>query len=130
LERLELGNNGPTYHYPRLHATSSAGIAGYPNGDGTSDDKESEGFRNYQNHCLAMNLKSGLELLAGLKQLKVVSLVRMLTDIRKRDVRWMVKNWPRLKALNGLNAEINGLAVQTWIDKTYPNLKSTLVFIE
>lgn len=77
--------------------------------DGDFNHGLSGGFHEYQVSCLAMSLASGLEALEGLKKLKVVSCMRMLMDIRVEEVQWMVKAWPRLEFVGGLNMEIQGV---------------------
>ncbi|KAK3844291.1 MAG: hypothetical protein J3R72DRAFT_438468, partial [Linnemannia gamsii] len=128
LERLELGNYGFGYNLPSIPNAALAEIMGHhTSSDGTYGVNNS--FHDYQNHCLSMNLESGLGLLGGLKRIKEVRLIRMLTDIREADVAWMMEHWPKLEFLGGLNAEIYGLSVQMWIEKEYPDLKTQVVFL-
>lgn len=76
--------------------------------DGDFIHGERGGFHEYQISCQAMSLTSGLEALEGLRKLKVMSCVRMLTDIRVEEARWMVEAWPRLEFVGGLNMETHG----------------------
>ena len=50
----------------------------------------------HQYKCLKMSIKSGLQILEGLKELKVLGVVRMTTTIGVEDVQWMVQSWPKL----------------------------------
>ncbi|KAG0372682.1 hypothetical protein BGX24_012712, partial [Mortierella sp. AD032] len=57
-------------------------------------DRESD--RQYD--CLAMSLKSRLDLLRGLRRLRVVALEDMQVDIYKKDQKkWVVQHWPNAK---------------------------------
>ncbi|KAF9347796.1 hypothetical protein BGX26_000747 [Mortierella sp. AD094] len=55
-----------------------------------------------QFECLEFSLKSGLDLLHGLKDLKVLNIDRMKTKIGLSEVQWMVKRWPKLERIIGL----------------------------
>ncbi|KAF9903416.1 hypothetical protein EC991_003826 [Linnemannia zychae] len=54
-----------------------------------------------QYDCLSMSLESGLDLLSGLKGLRVVALEDMEVAIDdKRETRWVAQNWPRAEVLS------------------------------
>ncbi|KAG0366405.1 hypothetical protein BGZ54_005393 [Gamsiella multidivaricata] len=55
-----------------------------------------------QFECLEFSLRSGLDLLAGLKELRVVNLDRMKTRIGLSEVQWMTREWPKLERIIGL----------------------------
>ncbi|KAF9191275.1 hypothetical protein BGZ50_009490 [Haplosporangium sp. Z 11] len=55
-----------------------------------------------QFECLEFSLKSGLDILGGLKELKVLNLDRLHTRIGLNEVQWMVKEWPKLEKVIGL----------------------------
>ncbi|KAI1306968.1 hypothetical protein EDD11_004644 [Mortierella claussenii] len=55
-----------------------------------------------QFECLQFSIKSGMELLRGLKELRVLNLDRMKTRIGLSEVQWMVKHWPKLEKVIGL----------------------------
>ncbi|KAG0320360.1 hypothetical protein BGZ99_004552 [Dissophora globulifera] len=55
-----------------------------------------------QFECLEFSLRSGLDLLVGLKDLRVLNLDRMRTRIGLSEVQWMVKHWPKLDTIIGL----------------------------
>ncbi|KAG0009857.1 hypothetical protein BGZ80_001988 [Entomortierella chlamydospora] len=55
-----------------------------------------------QFECLEFSLKSGLDLLHGLNDLKVLNIDRMKTKIGLSEVQWMVKQWPKLERIIGL----------------------------
>ncbi|KAG0304003.1 hypothetical protein BGZ99_002531 [Dissophora globulifera] len=65
--------------------------------DEQSDDTD------YQYDCLEMTLKSGLEILEGLKQLEELNVMRMTTRIGVDEVKWMRRNWPNLRTISGLD---------------------------
>lgn len=58
-----------------------------------------------QTDCLELTLESGLNELAGLKDLEEFSVYQMAHRIGVAEVRWMVDNWPKLKRLYGLRYE-------------------------
>ncbi|KAG0343873.1 hypothetical protein BG004_004918 [Podila humilis] len=58
--------------------------------------------RGYQYECLEFSLESGLDLLSGLKQLRVLNVTRMTHRIGVRELEWMHVNWPNLKNIVGL----------------------------
>ncbi|KAG0226276.1 hypothetical protein B0O80DRAFT_84599 [Mortierella sp. GBAus27b] len=52
--------------------------------------------------CLEMSLESGLKKLSGLKRLREVNLIGMMTNIGVKEVQWMAKEWPNLRVLTVL----------------------------
>ncbi|KAG0015607.1 hypothetical protein BGZ81_011598 [Podila clonocystis] len=72
-----------------------------------------------QKDCLAMTLDSGLEKLKPLVKLTALNLVSMRHEVGLKDVKWMIKNWPKLKLLQGL--EVGGDAYK-YLKKHYPHL--------
>ncbi|KAG0333862.1 hypothetical protein BG000_008831 [Podila horticola] len=73
---------------------------------GISYDTESQNYRRFdkenerQHDCLAMSLKSGLDLLSGLKSLRVVALEDMEVSIDdENEKNWVAQNWPRVDVL-------------------------------
>ncbi|KAF8948412.1 hypothetical protein BGZ47_004994 [Haplosporangium gracile] len=92
LERLELGHedrNLNDYSRKRRERTAL----------GRLDDVA------HQYGCLEMSLKSGLQILEELKDLKVLSVMRMATKIGVEEVQWMVQSWPKLRRVDGLNCD-------------------------
>ncbi|KAF8948414.1 hypothetical protein BGZ47_004996 [Haplosporangium gracile] len=88
-------------------------------------DVESMDDKDHQYDCLDMNLRSGLRMLEGLKQLRVLSVVRMATLIGVEEVQWMVQNWPKLNRLDGLNyGESDEVAAYKWLREHYPRIQS------
>ncbi|KAK3811070.1 MAG: hypothetical protein J3Q66DRAFT_390957 [Benniella sp.] len=69
----------------------------------------------YQYDCLEMSLKSGLDKLSGLKLLKKLSFGNMSTNIGIQEVQWMVENWPKLRAINGLDRHRRDCEVAEWL---------------
>jgi hypothetical protein len=58
---------------------------------------------NYQ--CLEFSLESGLELLEGLKELRMLDVKSTAHRIGVAELEWMHVNWPRLKEIKGLVVE-------------------------
>ncbi|KAG0029749.1 hypothetical protein BGZ81_003477 [Podila clonocystis] len=69
--------------------------------------------RGYQYECLELTLESGLDLLVGLKALRVLNVTRMAHRIGIRELEWMHVNWPNLKTIAGLvrKPRLRGLSV-------------------
>ncbi|KAF9951763.1 hypothetical protein BGZ65_005761 [Modicella reniformis] len=74
--------------------------------------------------CLEMSLGSGLFKLAGLKELTELNVALMKTAIGPLDVEWMTKNWPRLRAIHGLNDQGDEAVVARTSSRDCPNLLS------
>ena len=55
-----------------------------------------------QTECLEFSLESGLEELAGLKELEVLDVNPLAHRIGVPEVQWMVIHWPKLGAIRGL----------------------------
>lgn len=55
-----------------------------------------------QKECLAFSLDTGLELMEGLKSLRVLNVTRMNHQIRLSEVQWMCRTWPQLQVIEGL----------------------------
>ncbi|KAF8940430.1 hypothetical protein BGZ47_007756 [Haplosporangium gracile] len=55
-----------------------------------------------QKDCLDFSLNSGLELLEGLKSLRVLNVARMNHRIRLSELQWMCRSWPQLRMIEGL----------------------------
>jgi hypothetical protein len=55
-----------------------------------------------QKNCLEFSLDSGLELLEGLKSLRVLNVARMNHRIGLSEVQWMCRSWPKLRMIEGL----------------------------
>ncbi|KAF9386347.1 hypothetical protein CPB97_003810 [Podila verticillata] len=70
------------------------------------DDEEVGGSRyvdyHFQLTCLEMSLASGLNLLAGLKKLRILDVTRMAHRIGPMELEWMQANLPRLENVRGL----------------------------
>ncbi|KAF8986065.1 hypothetical protein BGZ46_009862 [Entomortierella lignicola] len=59
-----------------------------------------------QYDCLDMSLESGLEKLAGLKELRELSISNMRTKLGLNEVKWMAENWPNLRVIRASSAII------------------------
>ena len=90
-----------------------------------------EGF---QYSCLSLSLDAGLEHLAGLKNLEVLSIERMAHRVRLPEVQWMMANWPKLRRIEGLAHKQDDRckvpreteeAVQ-WLQGDYPRIELPL----
>ncbi|KAK3809113.1 MAG: hypothetical protein JOS17DRAFT_796703 [Linnemannia elongata] len=88
-------------------------------------------FDTYQYDCLEFSLESGLGILAGLKELRVLDEKSTAHRIGIAELEWMRMNWPKLKTIEGLlsRREWAGTledgqavrdAVEDWIDN-HPN---------
>lgn len=55
-----------------------------------------------QHSCLELTLESGLDELAGLKELEELNVGQMGHRIGLAEVQWMVAQWPKLKSIVGL----------------------------
>ncbi|KAG0353085.1 hypothetical protein BG005_007568 [Podila minutissima] len=51
---------------------------------------------------LAMSLEFGLAQLSGLKKMEVLNMCVFTHCPKRKDLEWMVKNWPRLRQIQGL----------------------------
>ncbi|KAF9154140.1 hypothetical protein BG015_001774 [Linnemannia schmuckeri] len=68
-----------------------------------TDELEYRGALNgVQEDCLELSLDSGLNRMEDLKELRVLSVMRMKHRIRLEEVKWMVGHWPKLEAIPGL----------------------------
>ncbi|KAF9200959.1 hypothetical protein BGZ59_002978, partial [Podila verticillata] len=79
-----------------------------------------DGDVDYQYECLEMSLKSGLWILEGLDQLRVLNVMRMETRIGVEEVKWMVKHWPKLQAIHGLNVDRDEREAGQWLKQECP----------
>ena len=62
-------------------------------------------IHSFNNLSMEFSLKSGLELLEGLKELKVLDVRRMAHNIGVEELEWMHRNWPKLERIKGLETE-------------------------
>ncbi|KAK3811074.1 MAG: hypothetical protein J3Q66DRAFT_58551 [Benniella sp.] len=62
-----------------------------------------DGYGAFRYDCLEMSLESGLDKLSGLKSLDHLSIEKLATKIGTQEVQWMVKNWPKLRYIFGLD---------------------------
>jgi hypothetical protein len=69
----------------------------------------------HQYSCLDMTLRSGLLLLEGWKDMRVLSVVRMDTRIGIEEVQWMQQTWVKLRAICGLNFEGEEKEAGKWL---------------
>ncbi|KAG0367966.1 hypothetical protein BGX24_003021 [Mortierella sp. AD032] len=68
------------------------------------------------------SLRSGLAILAPLKELRSISVTQGVHAIGVREVEWMSKNWPRLKSIEGLYEDEAEEAV-AWLRKHRPDIE-------
>jgi hypothetical protein len=84
------------------------------------DDQPRYGHQVLQHDCLEMSLESGLEKLAGLKEMRALSVARMERRNGYDDILWMAKNWPKLLMIAGLDDRIGDMVAMEWLDRQYP----------
>lgn len=95
------------------------------------EDALSTGFATYQYDCLEFSLESGLDILSGLKELRVLDVKSTAHRIGVAELEWMRIHWPKLKTIEGLESrrewagaledgEAVRDAVEAWIDN-HPN---------
>ncbi|KAG0208158.1 hypothetical protein BGX28_000773 [Mortierella sp. GBA30] len=70
-----------------------------------------------QFECLEFSLRSGLDLLDGLKDLRVLNLDRLRTRIGMSEVQWMARQWPKLEKVIGL--VVQGETVPKYVQWLY-----------
>ncbi|KAG0318626.1 hypothetical protein BG000_004128 [Podila horticola] len=73
--------------------------------------------------CLEMSLAGGLDLLSGLKKLKVLDLSNMSHKDGVSELEWMKANWPRLEQVSGLfdtGFRVLEPGVRSWIEERRP----------
>ncbi|KAF9024155.1 hypothetical protein BGZ52_011470 [Haplosporangium bisporale] len=77
----------------------------------------------FQLNCLEMSLESGLEVLAGLKEMRVVDLRRMAHCVGPKELEWMQTHWKKLERVSGLfdrwYPALEG-GVRDWIEEHDP----------
>lgn len=66
--------------------------------DGSEDVNDSW----YQSQCLEMTLESGLDELAGLKEMEKLDVSYTKHRIGIRELEWMAERWPNLRVVSGL----------------------------
>ncbi|KAF9146262.1 hypothetical protein BGX30_002518 [Mortierella sp. GBA39] len=74
------------------------------------------------NLWIEFSLRSGLEILAPLKELRCLSVNQGAHAIGVREVEWMCKNWPHLKSIEGLYEDYAEDAV-AWLRKHRPDIE-------
>ncbi|KAF9546397.1 hypothetical protein EC957_009746 [Mortierella hygrophila] len=70
-----------------------------------------------QFECLEFSLRSGLNLLGGLTELRVLNMDRMNIRVGLSEVQWMASKWPRLEKIVGL--VVQGDAVPKYVQWLY-----------
>ncbi|KAF9132555.1 hypothetical protein BGW39_011820 [Mortierella sp. 14UC] len=60
-----------------------------------------------QTDCLDFSLEYGLDILAKLTQMRILSVYHMDHRIGVKELKWMDRNWPFLKAVNGVIRKTN-----------------------
>lgn len=81
----------------------------------------------YQEHCLEMNLISGLETLEKLKNLRELDVSLIDHRIGVPELEWMQKHWPSLKRLDGMFSTcLNPMSgAQDWLLLFHPEWLSS-----
>lgn len=63
------------------------------------------GVQTFHYFSLELSLSSGLSLLAGLKELRVLDVRMTAHNIRVEELKWMHENWPKLEEVRGLKSD-------------------------
>ncbi|KAF9549240.1 hypothetical protein EC957_004540 [Mortierella hygrophila] len=103
LEELYLGH--------RQHAMTKLAIRQELEGDDydsedsedSEDEEDTVGTSQFQMNCLEFSLESGLYLLAGLKELRILDVTFTCHRIGVPELEWMETNFPNLASLRGLD---------------------------
>jgi len=76
-----------------------------------------------QFECLEFSLRSGLDLLSGLKDLRVLNLDRLQTRMGMSEVQWMAQQWPRLERVIGLVVQGDQVPKHVqWLYDNHPHI--------
>ncbi|KAF9297978.1 hypothetical protein BGZ88_008444 [Linnemannia elongata] len=76
----------------------------------------------FQYECMDLTLKSGLGLLEGLKDMKTICFMRMATRVGREEIKWMVKSWPQLEYISGLDVEDTEEEAAEWLKEKHPDI--------
>ncbi|KAK5808397.1 hypothetical protein F5H01DRAFT_351998 [Linnemannia elongata] len=71
--------------------------------DEDEEDDDTVGTTKFQMNCLEFSLESGLHLLAGLKELRILDVTFTCHRIGIPELEWMETNFPNLASLRGLD---------------------------
>ncbi|KAF9140742.1 hypothetical protein BG015_001523, partial [Linnemannia schmuckeri] len=102
---------------------ANRGLEGFGLDSVAVEDALKDEFSTYGYQCLEFSLRSGLEMLEGLKELRMLDVKATAHRIGVAELDWMHVNWPKLKEIKGLvsarewagDAEA-GLAVETAVE--------------
>ncbi|KAK3811111.1 MAG: hypothetical protein J3Q66DRAFT_351059, partial [Benniella sp.] len=72
--------------------------------------------------CLEMSLESGLDRIAGLKELKELNVSYMRTRIGKQEIKWMLEQWPKLSVIYGLIEKGRDMKAAKWLRYNRPEI--------
>ncbi|CAO3570375.1 unnamed protein product [Mortierella alpina] len=76
-----------------------------------------------QFECLEFSLRSGLDLLSGLKDLRTLNLDRLQTRMGMSEVQWMAQQWPRLERVIGLVVQGDQVPKHVqWLYDNHPHI--------
>jgi hypothetical protein len=62
------------------------------------------GVRMFNYQSLELSLESGLDLLAGMKEMRMLDVRSTAHNIGVAELEWMYRNWPKLKSIRGLES--------------------------
>ncbi|KAG0049617.1 hypothetical protein BGZ83_005542 [Gryganskiella cystojenkinii] len=71
-------------------------------GQGTRTRRQKKIIRPFHYDCLSFSLESGLELLNGMKELRVLDVSWTAHRIGVKELEWMHIHWPKLRRIDGL----------------------------
>ncbi|KAI8362232.1 hypothetical protein B0O80DRAFT_435341 [Mortierella sp. GBAus27b] len=75
---------------------------------------------------MGLSTECGLHKLAGLKSLKELGVSQMRRKIDVKDVQWMARHWPELRAIHGLRQEAdNKREAVKWLEEHHPKIALT-----
>ncbi|KAF8986066.1 hypothetical protein BGZ46_009863 [Entomortierella lignicola] len=103
----------------------------HPYDDYDGDDSNEWGLYDFQHDGLVMSLRSGLDKLKGLKELRVLSVSRMFTEIGLEEIKWMVEHWPKLCVIRGIRSQNEGdfefidekALIKDWLKTNRPRIQ-------
>ncbi|KAG0287897.1 hypothetical protein BGZ96_008261 [Linnemannia gamsii] len=78
------------------------GLEGFPADSLELEDALRGVFPTFGYYCLEFSLESGLKMLAGMKELRMLDVKATAHRIGVAELEWMHINWPKLKEIKGL----------------------------
>lgn len=101
LEELYLGHRQHAQRYSDILQETMG--SDYDSEEEDEDEEDTVGTDKFQMDCLEFSLESGLHLLAGLKELRILDVTFTCHRIGIPELEWMETNFPNLASLRGLD---------------------------